>query len=190
MGMFDMVIVLDVPSIFSCNEGHPLDSFHTKDLPEPSMNTYLLLGGRLYQVAHHDGHGSVEDPRAWQIEGAQAIHTRRHELHEIKPATLRIYTACERCEPILVRTAVPHDWSDLIVEHPLFADFRLTLRPGEEPRIQSMSGTRGEVEADLCKRGLFVLAADNTLAVAHRELKRARQQALTRSTTSIANNRW
>ena len=184
MGTFDMIVVLDTLSALRCSEGHALRSFRTKDLPEPAMSTYLVNGGQLYLAAadDDDDDSSVEDARAWCIEGAEAIHGRRHRLHEVQsPRALRVYGSCGECEPVLVRSEAPHLWCDIVVEHPLAADFRLTFRAGEPLQIERLSGTRADLEDELRARGLFVLTASDALAAAHHELKRARRRALGRA---------
>jgi hypothetical protein len=92
------------------------------------------------------------------------------------PRALRIYASCNWCEPVLTRSA-----TDLVREHRLFVDYRLTFGQGEPLRMERLSGTRDEL-ADLMRaRGLFVLEDDEPLAYAHRTLKAARRQALLRS---------
>lgn len=180
MGMFDMVVVLDALSSLCCAEGHAIGSFHTKDLPDPAMSTYLLRGGRLYLAVEGElelGLG-LEHPQAWRFEGDQAIHVRRHRLQEAPPPrTLRVYGNCEQCEPVLVRNESPQGWCDVVVEHALVADFRLTFRKDEPLQIERLTGTRQALEAALRSRGLSVLSAGDALAEAHREVKRVRQQA-------------
>jgi hypothetical protein len=183
MGTFDMIVILDTLSALRCSEGHALRSFHTKDLPEPAMSTYLVHGGKLYLAAGDDeSDNGVEDARAWCIEGAEAIYGRRHQLHEVQsPRALRVYGSCSECEPVLVRSDAPQLWCDIIVEHPLAADFRFTFRAGEPLQVERLSGTRAELENELRARGLFVLTASDALAVAHHELKRARGRVLARA---------
>jgi len=183
MGMFDMIVFLDTLSSLSCSEGHALSSLQTKDLPEPSMNTYLVQGGTLYLAVADATDTSIEAPTDWRIEGTRAIHERCHQLREVQaPRTLRAYGSCDVCEPLLVRSEAPQVWYDIVIEHPPFADFRLTFRPGEPLLIERLSGTRADLEADMRSRGLFVLSASDTLAAAHYELRRARRRALVRST--------
>jgi hypothetical protein len=184
MGMFDMVVVLDSLSALSCAEGHAIGSFHTKDLPDPAMSTYLVRGGRLYLAVEGEGEGELElglgheHPQAWRFEGDQAAYVRRHRLQEAPPPrTLRVYGCCEQCEPVLVRNESPQGWCDVVVEHALVADFRLTFRKDEPLQIERLSGTRQALEAELRSRGLLVLSAGDALAEAHREVKRVRQQA-------------
>jgi hypothetical protein len=147
------------------------------------MSTYLVHGGKLYLAAGDDeSDNSIEDARAWRIEGAEAIYGRRHQLHEVQsPRALQVYGSCSECEPVLVRSDAPQLWCDIIVEHPLPADFRFTFRAGEPLQVERLSGTRAELENDLRARGLFVLTASDALAVAHHELKRARGCALARA---------
>jgi hypothetical protein len=184
MGTFDMIVVLDTLSPLRCSEGHALRSFRTKDLPEPAMSTYLVRGGNLYLAAadDDDNDSSVEDARAWRIEGAEAIYGRRHQLQQVQPPpALRVYGSCSDCEPVLVRSETAHLWCDIVVEHPLAADFRFTFRAGEPLQIERLSGTRADLEDELRARGLFVLEASDALAAAHLELKRARGRALART---------
>jgi hypothetical protein len=185
MGMFDMIVVLDAPAALRCPEGHALRSFHTKDLAEPSMSTYLVQGGKLYLAASEDmDDEAFDDAQAWRIdiERADAVHDRHHRLCEVQsPRTLRAYTSCEACEPVLVRSEAPHIWSDIVVEHPIPADFRFTFRAGEPLQVDRLTGTRQDLEAELRARGLFVLTASDALAAAHHELRRTRRQRLARA---------
>jgi hypothetical protein len=186
MGMFDMVVVLDALSALSCAEGHAINSFHTKDLPDPTMSTYLVWGGRLYLAVEGEHELGLEDPQAWRLDGDQAVHVRRHRLQEAPPPrVLRVYGSCERCEPVLVRNESPQAWSDVVVEHALVADFRLTFRKDEPLQIERVSGTRQALEAELRSRGLSVLSTGDALAEAHREVKRVRQQAQRASRTAF-----
>jgi hypothetical protein len=178
MGMFDMIVILDALPALSCAEGHAVRSFHTKDLPDPAMSTYLVREGRLYLAVEGALESGLEDPRAWLFEGTDAVHVRRHQLQEAPPPrTLRVYGSCEECEPVLVRNESPQLWSDVVVEHSLVADFRLTFRKGEPLQVERLSGTRQALEAELRARGLLVLTAGDALADAHRELKRVRRLA-------------
>jgi hypothetical protein len=178
MGMFDMVVILDEVPALSCAEGHAIRSFHTKDLPDPAMSTYLVHGGRLYLAVEGAVESGLEDPRAWRFDGSEAVYVRHHQLQEAPPPrSLRLYGSCEECEPVLVRSEAPPQWSDVVVEHPLLADFRLTFRKGEPLQIEPLSGSRQGLEAELRARGLLVLTVGDALAEAHREVKRVRRLA-------------
>ena len=178
MGMFDLIVILDTVPALSCTEGHAIRSFHTKDLPDPAMSTYLVRDGRLYLAVEGAPDAGLEDPRAWIFDGSDAVYVRRHQLQEAPPPrTLRVYAHCEECEPVLVRNESPQLWSDVVVEHPLLADFRLTFRKGEPLQIERLSGSRQALEGELRARGLLVLTAGAALTDAHRELKRVRRLA-------------
>ena len=85
---------------------------------------------------------------------------------------------------MLVRNESPQIWSDVVVEHSLVADFKLTFRQGEPLQIERLSGSRQALETELAARGLLVLTTGDALGDAHRELKRVRrlaQRALPRS---------
>jgi hypothetical protein len=175
MGMFDSVFIVDAPWLL-CPEGHALRSFQTKDLAQPSMNTYLLCQGRLCLARAEPG-ADDEDSLGWRIQGDRAIHERRYQLQEVRPEqALHIYATCTECEPVLVRSAATDIWGDIVREHALFVDFRLTFRAGEPPRIERQSGSREQLKNELRARGVFVLGDADPLAVAHRTLKKAREQ--------------
>jgi hypothetical protein len=175
MGMFDTIFILDTPGL-RCPEGHTLRSFQTKDLAQPAMSTYLMHVGQLY-LATAEPHADDADATGWRIDAGRAIHERRYELCDVRPPrTLRIYTSCSACEPVLVRSDAPDVWGDIVREHALFVDFTVTLRPGEAAQIERTSGTRGELKHELRKSGVFVLEDDDSLAVAHRTLRQARER--------------
>jgi hypothetical protein len=56
-------------------------------------------------------------------------------------------------------------------------DFRLTFREGEPMKVERVSGDRGALVEELRRAGLRVLSDDDPLAIAHREIKRARGEA-------------
>lgn len=174
MGMADTIVVLDeVPSL-SCPAGHVLRTFRTKDLDLPSMTTYLLCGGRLFLATNGDP-SECEPESDWRIQGDLAIREHRYLLREVVPQRIvRVYGQCDECDPVLVRSDHPTCLSDIVDEHALFVDFILVFRAGEPVRIERESGSRAELRDELCRRGVYVLEDDEPLAVAHRELQRAR----------------
>jgi hypothetical protein len=48
MGMFDNVVVLD--ESLRCPHGHRVEGFQTKSFADPTMDTYLVEGPRVYLV--------------------------------------------------------------------------------------------------------------------------------------------
>lgn len=107
MGMFDTIEVLDETRELCCPHGHALRSFQTKDLDDPSMSTYLVCGGKLYLAATRED-GTTDDDGAgrWRVEGGEAVREHRYELREIPgPRTVRAYSSCPACTPVLVRTS-------------------------------------------------------------------------------------
>ena len=176
MGMYDTIVVLDGAPALACPERHALRSFQTKDLAQPSMTTYLVHGGRLYR-ADNDGHRhEADEVEHWRVEAGKAIREQRYTLQEVlPPQPLRIYGRCDECEPILVRTDRPSAWGDIVSEHTVFVDFRVTFRRGEPVQVERESGTREDLKRELRGRGLFVLEDTEPLAIAHRELARARE---------------
>ncbi len=182
MGMYDTVLVLDDIADLRCPEGHHLQSFQTKDLDEPSLSTYLVSSGRLYRAAPRQAKASAERAPGWRVAGTEAIFEQRHDLQALPgPRRLNVYGQCSACEPVLVRTGYPGAFGDLVNEHPLFVDFTLTFRIGEPLQVERTSGTRAGLEAELANRGVYVLKQDDPLAIAHREIERARKEAKPRS---------
>ena len=156
-------------------------SFQTKDFDDPSMSTYLIRDGRLYLAAYRDGAFHDDGAGRWRVEGDAAIHERRYALREIEGSrTVNAYSHCDACAPVLVRTDRGALFGDIVSEHTVFVDFALTLRPGEPMQIERVSGTRDDLKGELAERGVYVLRDDEPLAVAHRELKRAREQTAQR----------
>jgi hypothetical protein len=178
MGLSDTVVMIDDLSAVACPAGHKLRSFSTKDLDEPSMSTYLVRSGRLYRaVSRSEAVDADEDSTAWRFEGEEAVQERRFSLEEIRPVKpVRVYGRCSECEPVLVRT--DRAWlGDIVQEHELFVDFLLTFRAGEPVQVERVSGNREQMKSDLCARGLCVLRDDEPLAVAHREVREARERS-------------
>ena len=176
MSLFDTVLLLD-DTAAACPHGHRLRSFQTKDFDDPSMSTYIVHEGRLYLASSGRSGFYEHDAGEWRIEGEDAVHEDRYSLKQVVGrSVIRVYGRCDRCEPILVRTDDTRPFGDFVSEYALFVDFRLTFRPGEPVvSVERLTGMRGDMRTDLRARGLYVLADDEPLAVAHRELKRARE---------------
>jgi hypothetical protein len=174
MGMFDNVVFLDQQP--SCPAGHLVGGFQTKSFPEPSMSTYLVRGGRVFLAER--GPWEDEDERsAWRISGGEAIYERRHSLSPVSPPSeVFVYSRCSECEPVLVRSDYPRSWGDIVDERRLSVDFRLTFREGEPVKVERVSGDRAALVEELRRAGLRVLSDDDPLEVAHREIKRAREE--------------
>jgi hypothetical protein len=174
MGLSDTVLLLD-DTVTACPQGHRLRSFQTKDFDDPSMSTYVVHAGRLHLASPcHRGFDEADSGK-WRIEGNEAVREERYALKPVADRTvIRVYSQCDQCAPILVRTDAAHVFGDFVSEYALFVDFRLTFRPGEPVSVERLTGTREDMRADLRERGLYVLSEDEPLAVAHRELKRAR----------------
>ena len=178
MGMYDTVVILDGSKGLACPHGHALRSFQTKDFDEPSMGTYLVRDDRLYlAAAGPDRWRDDDDAAGWRVDGGTAIREYRYELREMgTPRTVRVYGQCHACEPVLVRTDRPGFSGDIVQEHDLFVDFSLMFRAREPMQAERTSGTRDDMKKDLLSRGLCVLGDDEPLAVAHREVKTARER--------------
>lgn len=173
MGLSDEVVILDGVRL-TCPEGHVIGSFQTKDLERPTMATYLVHGARLYQAVHSEPLSDADVVACWRIVGSVAVREFRYTLREVpSPCTVRVYGHCDACAPVLVRTERAH-LDDLVREHTVHVDYTLRFRTGESVIAHRDSGTRDELRADLRHRGLHVLDDDEPLAVAHREIERAR----------------
>lgn len=61
-------------------------------------------------------------------------------------------------------------------ERQLWVEFRATFGPGEPRRIERTSGTRDDLAAELRDDGLRVLRDDEPLAIAHVEIRAARDR--------------
>jgi hypothetical protein len=53
----------------------------------------------------------------------------------------------------------------------------MTFREGEPLKVERVSGDRDALVEELRRAGLRVLSDDDPLAIAHREIKRAREEA-------------
>ena len=178
MGMFDNVVILDEP--LACPAGHPLGGLQTKSFCDPSMSTFLISGDRVVRAAGRSWRDeSDEDERsAWRITGDEAVHETRYRLERVSPpADVCVYSHCARCEPVLVRVDRASTWGDIVQEHRVFVEFSLQFSDGEPMRVERVTGGREELMEDLRRAGLRVLEDDDPLAVAHREIQRARRES-------------
>jgi hypothetical protein len=174
MGMFDNVVVLD--ESLRCPHGHRVEGFQTKSFADPTMDTYLVEGPRVYLVARsgHDGSNGAEASH-WVLEGNQAVFRRQHAVEPVvPPREIFFYTACDECTPVLVRCDHPGRWGDLIEERQLWVEFRATFDPDGQRHIERTSGTRDDLLTELRENGLRVMRDDEPLAIAHREIRAAR----------------
>jgi hypothetical protein len=174
MGMFDNVVVLD--ETLRCPHGHRLEGFQTKSFDNPSMDVYLFEGPRVCRVARGMFGGSSDtSPEHWQLDGDQAVFECRHPVEAVvPPREIVFYTSCDECAPVLIRGDRAHAWGDLVDERQLWVEFRATLGPNEPRRIERTSGTRDDLVAELREEGLRVLRDDEPLAIAHHEIRAAR----------------
>ncbi len=191
MGMFDNVIILDEP--LACPAGHPLGGLQTKSFPDPSMSTYLIRGGRVVRAAGGSWRDESDgDERSgWRITGDEVVHEIRYRLERVSPpAEVCVYSHCAHCEPILVRTDRASLWGDIVQEHRLFVEFSLQFPEGEPPSVpipsvpmtvKRVTGGREELMGELRRNGQRVLEDDAPLAVAHREIQRARRESAGRA---------
>lgn len=174
MGMYDHVVVLD--EILRCPHGHHVDGFQTKSFESPSMETYLVNGPEVHLVARAGLDAGDDNAAArWQMDGDEAVYQRRHAASAIAPPReLVFYTTCGECAPVLVRSDAARAWGDLVEERQLWVEFRATFGPDHPRRIERTSGTRDELAADLRDEGFRVMRDDEPLAIAHREVRAAR----------------
>ncbi len=180
MGMFDNVVVLD--EVLRCPHGHRVSGFQTKSFDNPLMDDYLLYGPCLYRVVRggfaESGETAAEH---WHLDGNQAVCQRRHAVEAVVPQhEVVFYTSCDECAPVLVRRDRPRAWGDLVDERQLWVEFRATFRPGESRQIERTSGTREDLAAELREEGLRVLRDEEPLAVAHHEIRAARDETASR----------
>lgn len=174
MGIFDHVVVLD--EALRCPDGHRVEGFQTKSFADPSMDTYLLDGPRLYLVARGRS-GDSDDATAehWLLEGNEAVFQIRHPVELIvPPREILFYTSCAECIPVLVRCDRAHAWGDLIDERHLWVEFRAAFGPDGLRHMERTSGTRDDLMTELREDGLRVMGDDEPLAIAHREIRAAR----------------
>jgi len=68
-------------------------------------------------------------------------------------------------------------WGDIVQEHRLFVEFSLQFPEGEPMRVKRVTGGREDLMGELRRAGLRVLEDDDPLAVAHREIQRARRES-------------
>ncbi len=174
MGMFDNVVVLD--EVLRCPHGHRVEGFQTKSFAHPSMDTYLVEGPRVYLVSRA-GLDESDDAAAahWLLEGNEAVFQRRHTAEPIvPPGEVVFYASCDECAPVLVRCDRARMWGDLIDERQLWVEFRATFGPDRVRHVERTSGTRDDLVAELREDGLRVMRDDEPLAIAHREIRAAR----------------
>jgi len=176
MGMYDTVVFLDEP--LSCPAGHSLAGFQTKSFPDPSMSNHLIAGGRVLRAVGGSWADAEEGGSLWRISGDEAVHETRYRLEAVSPPSeVRVYSQCAVCEPVLVRVDPARSWGDIVHEHRLLVDFSLQFPAGEPMRVKRVTGDREDLREDLRRTGLRVLSDDDPLAVAHREIRRARGES-------------
>ena len=90
------------------------------------------------------------------------------------PGDIVFYTSCRECTPVLVRRDRQSAWGDLIDEHQLWVEFRVRFDADGLRHIERTSGTRDELMTELREEGLRVMRDDEPLAIAHREIRAAR----------------
>jgi len=177
MGMFDHVVILE--ELLTCPAGHPLGDLQAKSFSEPSMSTYLIEGGRVVRATRGSWRGDDEEEErsAWRIHGDEAVHETLYRLERVSPpAGVLVYSHCAHCEPVLVRTDRATLWGDIVQEHRLFVEFTLQFAEGQPMRVQRVSGDREALMDELRRTGLRVLEDNAPLAVAHREIQRAKRE--------------
>ena len=168
MGMFDTVVVLD--ETLRCPYGHPVGGFQTKSFPDPGMDTYLVDGAKVYLVERRS-----DEEGGWSLDGNEAVFRRHHTVEAIgPPREIIFYTSCGECAPVLVRSDRARMWGDLVEERQLWVEFRATFDPDGQRTIERRSGTRDDLVTELRQDGLRVIREDEPLAVAHREVRAAR----------------
>jgi len=173
MGMYDYVVVLD--EVLRCPHGHQVDGFQTKSFGEPSMDTYLVEGPRVHLVARAGLDAGEDDGARWQLEGNEAVYRRRHAVSSVASSgEVVFYTTCHECAPVLVRSDSPRIWGDLVDERRLWVEFRATFGADRPRQIERTSGTRDDLATELREGGLRVMRDDEPLAIAHHEIRAAR----------------
>jgi hypothetical protein len=174
MGMFDNVVVLD--QILRCPHGHEVSGFQTKSFEDPAMDVYLVDGPNVYLVERGRFESGADGQ--WQLTDGEAVLQYRYPVRPVvPPREIVFYTSCPACSPVLVRHDRPHVWGDFVEERLLWVEFRATFGPGEARQIERASGARDDLAEELREEGLRVLRDDEPLAIAHHEIRAAREQA-------------
>lgn len=93
------------------------------------------------------------------------------------PAEFEVYAHCEECERVLVRTSGHDPFGDIVREHELFVEYSLRFPPDGPLTAERVTGDRAALMDELRENGLRVLEDDEPLAVAHREVRRARRDS-------------
>jgi hypothetical protein len=179
--MFDHVVVLD--EALRCPHGHRVGGFQTKSFDDPAMDTYLIEDAHVHRVVRAPFDDSEDGAAAsWILDGSQAVFERRHAVESVvPPPEIVFYTTCRECSPVLVRGDRASTWGDLVDERHLWVEFRATFG-GEGRLIERTSGTRDDFATELREEGLRVVRDDEPLAVAHQELRAARDRVPSRRT--------
>ena len=169
MGMFDTIVVIDDEPAIACPHGHRIRDLQTKDF-DARMATYLLVGGELKEARPIDH----SETTRWTIQGDRAKLEYDHTLVPTYIRSFEAYGTCDECEPVLVRQDKNMGFfGDIASEHKIFVSMNIEIRD-RTIQIKHNEGDRDAMKRDLTSRGLIVLADDEPLAIAHRELKKRR----------------
>ena len=104
------------------------------------------------------------------------VFRRRHAVDAIMPPReIVFYTSCGECTPVLVRSDQARTWGDFIDERQLWVEFRASFGPDGLRHIERTSGTRDDLMTELREEGLRVMRDDEPLAIAHHEIRAARE---------------
>ena len=174
MGMYDDVVLLDEP--LTCPAGHSIGDLQTKSFADPSLSTYLVHRSRIFRAATRFRRSDDESQRSvWRLSEDEAVHEKHYRLESVElPVELEVYAQCEECEPVLVRTNRDSLFGDIVREHELFVEYSLRFPPDGPMTAERVTGDRAALMDELRENGLRVLGDDEPLAVAHREMRRAR----------------
>ena len=165
MGMYDS-LVADDPRLV-CAAGHRLEDLQTKDL-ECDLTTYHLVGGRLYGSGERrptrENHEHVATPEVLTIRSTTQVP------HCPLTTTLRAYTHCNQCRPVLMaKNRAGMAW-DMIDQREPWCEYALTFQQGQLVSVEPVRvESREDIRKELIEQGQLVLEDSNPVAVRHFE---------------------
>lgn len=162
MGMFD-TLRFHENCAPTCADGHTCKSFQSKDL-DCKMATYYVHNNQVFSFVASEAKNNF---------GYDELHQEKDKLKLIRrdeavpfplEGTLRIYTHCGKCRPLLL---AKKSWGGNISEEQVWLEFSLTVEAGEVKQLSRVSPSRDALRENLKTQGAQIIEDDHPIAAAH-----------------------